>query len=706
MGSRVGRCLVALAAAAALCAAPASGSGVASYAKGVDVSHYNGAVDWTHVVTASYKFVFAKATEGFTLIDPTYPINRQGTESLGIRFGAYHFGRPSGSGDAGIAASAIAQADFLVGTAQPQAGELPPVLDLETKGTLSQTSLVKWTQAWLDEVQARTGVQPFIYASPSFWKTALGDTTAFAGNGNRLWIAHWTKNASPLVPAANWDGLGWTFWQWTDCSTVPGFVHCSDADRFNGTDPSPVAIAPYPTGAPVASVPPTIVGAPQAGRQLAAVPGSWSGGKPVAFAYQWQRCDAAGRTCTSIPGATAETYKPGSDDVGHALELQLTASTNDGTASATSAATVAVAAAGAPSASQPQAITSPSAAGTAQVGQVLTASVGTWSGSPTAFSYAWRRCDPTGASCGVIAGATAATYTITPGDVGATISLAVTATGPGGSQAVATPPTATVALAPIPAAVPTSLAATAGSAGAVVTTDARATVTWQPGAVPVGATVSLVPSDGGLAVAGTGLLFGVTGAVSLPWPVDVAYAAAPAGTLVGTTTNGIVWTAATPLTAATLPAGVTTGSYVDGTGALHVLTRTPQQIALFQAGLFGDPSLVVAGPPTITRAGVLRAKRSGWVITITTTLNEVSQARLYAGVAGTSILGAGSRLATPLTPGAVRTAQATLLRPGKFTVVLRVGGRQLRRGATGHLRVAAIDPWGRRGVLLLAFRAP
>ena len=89
------------------------------------------------------------------------------------------------------------------------------MLDLETNGGLAPAALTKWTQAWLDEVTARTGVHAMIYVSPSFWKTTLGDTPSFAGTGNPLWIAHWTKNAAPLVPASNWNGLGWTFWQWS-----------------------------------------------------------------------------------------------------------------------------------------------------------------------------------------------------------------------------------------------------------------------------------------------------------------------------------------------------------------------------------------------------------------------------------------------------------------------------------------------------------
>ena len=137
MGSLAGRLLAAvvLVATAAFVGGAAAAPG-ATYAKGVDVSHYNGTIDWLSVVSASYRFAYAKATEGKTLADVTYPLNRA-AKSLGLRFGAYHFARPGGSGDAGIASNAIAQADYFVNFAQPLAGELPPVLDMETKGGLS-----------------------------------------------------------------------------------------------------------------------------------------------------------------------------------------------------------------------------------------------------------------------------------------------------------------------------------------------------------------------------------------------------------------------------------------------------------------------------------------------------------------------------------------------------------------------------------------
>jgi lysozyme len=430
IGARSGR-LVLLAAVlvAVTLAAPAGADAAVARARGIDVSHWNGVIDWIRVAGSGYRFVFGKATEGFTLVDPTYSVNRAGTEGFGLRFGAYHFARPSGASDAAATVSAIAQADHFVDVAQPRQGELPPVLDLEVKGGLSAARLGVWTQAWLDEVDARLGVQGLIYASPNFWKTALGNSPDFAASGHPLWIAHWTHNAAPLVPAGNWDGRGWTFWQWTNCSTVPGFAHCSDGDRMNGSDPGTVSIAAYPTGAPSPAAPPSIVGAAQTGRALAAVPGSWAGGKPVSFAYQWQSCDAAGANCVAVPGATTEKYVPGAGDVGHSLSVVVTATTDQGAASTSSAPTAAVAGAGTQPAARPEVITPPALSGTAQVGQTLTADVGTWTASPSRFAYQWQRCDANGAACVAIVGATGSTYALTPDDLGSTVTLSVTATG-------------------------------------------------------------------------------------------------------------------------------------------------------------------------------------------------------------------------------------------------------------------------------------
>ncbi len=705
MGSIVRTTVAVLLATLALCA-PA---GASTYATGLDVSHWQGAIDWLQVAGGGYSFMFAKATEGTTITDVTYAINRAGAHGVGLELGAYHYARPAGSNDAARVATAIAQADHFVDVAQPTGGDLPPVLDLETKGGLSQAALLTWTRAWLDEVAARTGLRALVYTSPSFWKTALGDTPLFAGAGSRLWIAHWTANASPLVPAANWGGLGWTFWQWTDCTKVPGLAHCSDGDRVNGPSAARFAIAALPQGAPAPVAPPTIVGTAQAGTRLAGVPGSWSGGKPVAFTYQWSSCDAAGAGCTPIPGATLESYTPTATDVGHALTLGVTAATSAGSATASSPPTLAVRVGGAPGSTPPAVISPPVVTGTPQAGQTLSSSAGTWSGSPTSFAYEWRRCDAAGAGCATIVGATASTYTLTPDDIGATLSLVVTATGKGGSQATVAPTTPLVAAAPVPAAVVGSLVAQPGVAGAVVTDDARATATWQPGAVPSGVTVALAALDVVPAIPGTGVSLTLTPPQStLPWPIDIAYAAAPPDQVIGFSTDGTVWAAVAPLADHTLPGGLAEGSYIDG-AVVHVLTRAAGHIALFRPGRWGDPRRVSAHAPVVRRLAPLAVTRQrDRTVLLVTRLSTSSQAHLYASIVTgrTAILKRGSRLALPLGAGTTRTAQALVLAPGAFPVRLRLAGRGLAHGALARILVTAVDPWGRRGAFTLSFRAP
>jgi lysozyme len=676
VGSFAGR-LLAVLAVAAVSSAPA---GAATYAKGIDVSHFNGAIDWTQVATASYRFVYAKATEGSTLIDPTYSINRAGGKSFGLRVGGYHFARPAGATDPARIANAVAQADFFLTVAQPQPGELPPALDLETKNGLSQAALQTWTSAWLGEIAARTGVSAVVYSSPNFWKTALADTGNVASDGHRLWIAHWTANAAPLVPGANWNGLGWTFWQWSDCAKVPGLAHCADGDRYNGTDPGAVSIATYPRGVPAVASPPTIVGGAQTAKTLAGLPGTWSGGKPVTFLYQWQRCDAAGGNCTPIVGATSETYVPVTGDVGHALVLAVTAQAAAGSAVATSPATIAVVAGGS-TVARPAVTSAPTVTGTAQAGQTFTTSVGTWTGAPTSFAYQWRRCNVAGAQCTAILGASGASYTLSPGDIGSTISLVVTATGRGGSTSAPTAPTAIVAAAPVPAAVPGSAVAQATLAGAVVSADGRATVTWQPGAVPIGSTISL-------STKGQSLVFAVSPSLPLlPWPVDVAFACAAGGSIVAYSGYGQVWRPVPVLKTPVLPVGQLAGAFVDPGGVLHAFLSAATQLRLFAPGSWGDPTLVSAGLPTprlLSHLYVTRLRDGS--VRVTGRAVVPSQADVAVNVIART-----------------RIKHMRLRRPGAVAINARL---LLPRGRTARLKIATTDPYGRHGTLVVTFTGP
>jgi hypothetical protein len=200
-----------------------------------------------------------------------------------------------------------------------------------------------------------------------------------------------------------------------------------------------------------------------------------------------------------------------------------------------------------------------------------------------------------------------------------------------------------------------------------VTADGAATVTWQPGAVPVGTTVSL-GSDG------TIVSLGLAPTATLPWAVDIAYAAAPAGQVVGTSQDGKVWTPVGAVTAPpTLPAGFLTGSYVDAGGVQHVLTRKAAQFKLFAPGSYGDPRLVSRYAPRLRRVAPIRVQhlRSGATV-VRTRMSVPSQALILP-------------------------THRRIMKPGTFPVALRV------KKGVHHVTVTATDPYGRRGSFTLSF---
>jgi hypothetical protein len=199
-------------------------------------------------------------------------------------------------------------------------------------------------------------------------------------------------------------------------------------------------------GGPGNTALPTVSGTAKAGETLTATAGTWD--DPAAtLAYQWQRCSDAGTACASIDGATATTYVPTSADVGNTDRIAVTATNATmGTTVANSAATPVIAAGAAPQNSTP-----PTVSGTPTEGQTLVAADGTWQGAaPIAFTYAWSRCDATGAGCTAIAGATNKAYVLVAADIDKTLRLAVTAKNTLGSQTQITGPTAQIArLAPV-----------------------------------------------------------------------------------------------------------------------------------------------------------------------------------------------------------------------------------------------------------------
>ena len=157
--------------------------------------------------------------------------------------------------------------------------------------------------------------------------------------------------------------------------------------------------------APVNKTEPQISGDAIQGETLTATTGTWRN-NPTSFAFQWRRCPPNGgrfdaSNCTTISGATTNSYTLRSADVGRTIRVRVTATNADGSATVASNATDVVA-----SASAPKNTSSPTITGTPQEGKTLVGHRGTWSGNVTDYNDFWVRCDKNGDSCSNISGAT------------------------------------------------------------------------------------------------------------------------------------------------------------------------------------------------------------------------------------------------------------------------------------------------------------
>jgi hypothetical protein len=199
-------------------------------------------------------------------------------------------------------------------------------------------------------------------------------------------------------------------------------------------------LAHYDAGEfPVDTSLPTISGTTRDGETLTAKAESWTGLAPITFAYQWTRCNSAGGECAYIGSATEAKYKLSHEDVGRTLRVAVGATNSAGEGGATSAQTPTI------EALKPSNTSAPTVSGSAEEGQTLTASTGSWEGTPTiSYAYQWQDCDSLGEDCMDISGATASSYTLQAGDVGSMVRVVVTASNAGGSASASSEASAVV----------------------------------------------------------------------------------------------------------------------------------------------------------------------------------------------------------------------------------------------------------------------
>ncbi|MFZ5888782.1 MAG: GH25 family lysozyme [Chloroflexota bacterium] len=200
---------------------------------GIDVSYWNAGIDWPKVRATGQRFVFAKATEGVSYADPTFPANWSGAKAAGLLRGAYHFFRANVDGKK----QAKKFIDYVKSTKDN--GELPPVLDLETHDGQTNARIISRAKDWLDEVEAAFGKKPIIYSAQYF----LQDHFSEAGGGPPawakdypLWLAQYpntyTEGQQPYLPRG-W--FKWTFWQYSQKGRLNGINDKVDLNVFNGT---------------------------------------------------------------------------------------------------------------------------------------------------------------------------------------------------------------------------------------------------------------------------------------------------------------------------------------------------------------------------------------------------------------------------------------------------------------------------------------
>ncbi len=195
-----------------------------SSVQGIDVSHYQGDVDWQAVSNAGTAFAFIKCTDSTTDKDSKFETNWAATQALGIPRGAYHFFHPE--------IDAVTQADFFLTCFDTSLGELPPVIDVERYkddfAKLRCQDVIDKINAFAAAVIQKLNGTIIIYTNPSTWEQNMCSADIFDNYG--IWIAEYSDT---LDISSKWEK--WNFWQYSQTGTIDGIDGNVDLNRFNGS---------------------------------------------------------------------------------------------------------------------------------------------------------------------------------------------------------------------------------------------------------------------------------------------------------------------------------------------------------------------------------------------------------------------------------------------------------------------------------------
>lgn len=192
---------------------------------GVDVSHYQGEIDWEALRAQGVRFAFIKATEGSSHVDERFAQNAAGALAAGVPAGAYHFFSFESPGKT--------QAENLLSALRGRGLALPCAVDFEFYGAFFENPPDVETaraelRAMLEAIEAETGQRPLLYATWRSYRMYLMG----AFDDYPLWIRD-----VYLWPGLTLPGRDWTFWQYSDRGTLSGYAgeeERIDLNVFNG----------------------------------------------------------------------------------------------------------------------------------------------------------------------------------------------------------------------------------------------------------------------------------------------------------------------------------------------------------------------------------------------------------------------------------------------------------------------------------------
>ncbi|WP_337267005.1 glycoside hydrolase family 25 protein [Oryzifoliimicrobium ureilyticus] len=192
---------------------------------GIDVSKWQGDIDWQTVKASGVDFAFIKATEGKDVVDPKFNEYWQRARAVGIAHAPYHFYYFCSTPDE--------QADWFIANVPKAAMRLPPVLDVEWNGesktcrTRPDPATVRaQIQRFMDRLEAYYGKRPIIYTSVDFHR----DNLVGYFKNYHFWVRSVAKH-----PDVTYADRRWAFWQYTSTGVIPGIKGPTDINVFAGT---------------------------------------------------------------------------------------------------------------------------------------------------------------------------------------------------------------------------------------------------------------------------------------------------------------------------------------------------------------------------------------------------------------------------------------------------------------------------------------